>query len=52
MKAVIEMQKKPDKECKHCIVFVAKDPEAVVRSLYVSKKFTDGSVPLKLTIET
>jgi hypothetical protein len=54
MKVEIEMQKKPDKDCKWVTVFepIVKSPDHAIQSVYVSKKFTDGSVPIRITVET
>jgi hypothetical protein len=40
-----------DKDCKHSVRYAAIDPKAPIQSIYVSREFADGSVPLIVTLE-
>jgi hypothetical protein len=50
MQTTIEMKK--DKDCKGSVRFAAADPDAPIQTVYVSRKFTNGSFPITLTIAT
>jgi hypothetical protein len=47
----LEFIKDPKKDCKHVVRFICKTPDSPMDSIYVSKAFTDGTVPLIVTVE-